>query len=216
MKKQHIVLLTGIILILGFVLGGYLYKKQQSGETISAAQGNASAFVREHSQSIGSDDAKVLIVEFLDPACEACAAFYPFVKSLMKENPGKIKLVVRYAPFHPGSDRVVAMLEAAKKQGKYWETLEVMLKTQQHWASHHNPQPDLLWKFLTSAGLNLKEIKHEMKNPEIGERIAQDLADGKTLNVKKTPQYFVNGKPLEKFGYDQLRELVESEIRAKY
>ena len=46
--------------------------------------------------------------------------------------------------------------------------------------------------------------------------IQQDLADAKTLNVRKTPGFFVNGKPLPSFGYKQLQELVESEINAYY
>jgi len=55
-----------------------------------------------------------------------------------------------------------------------------------------------------------------MNDPEIAKLIKQDLADAKTLNVKKTPGFFVNGKPLTSFGYNQLQELVESEIKENY
>lgn len=55
-----------------------------------------------------------------------------------------------------------------------------------------------------------------MNDPEIAKLIKQDLADAKTLNVRKTPGFFVNGKPLPRFGYNQLKKLVESEIRANY
>ena len=134
----------------------------------------------------------------------------------MTAYPGKIKLVVRYATFHDGSDYMVKILEAARKQGKYWETLEVMYKTQQYWASHHNPQPQLIWKFLPNAGLDLEKIRNDMNDPEIAKLIQQDLADAKTLNVRKTPGFFVNGKPLLRFGRNQLQELVESEINAYY
>ncbi len=216
MKKQNIVLFSGIFLIFLFVLGGYLYKNQQAKKFGFMAQENASTFVRKHSQTLGSDDAKVYLVEFSDPACETCSAFHPFVKKLMAVNPGKIKLVIRYAPFHDGAEYFVKILEAARKQGKYWETLEVMYKTQRYWASHHNPQPQLIWKFLPSAGLDLEKIRNDMNDPEIAKLIKQDLADAKTLNVRKTPGFFVNGKPLPSFGYKQLQELVESEINAYY
>ncbi|NMG42229.1 thioredoxin domain-containing protein [Aromatoleum toluvorans] len=33
-----------------------------------------------HSPTLGKADAPVVIVEFLDPACETCRAFYPRVK----------------------------------------------------------------------------------------------------------------------------------------
>ena len=55
-----------------------------------------------------------------------------------------------------------------------------------------------------------------MKNPDIVGIINQDLADAKTLNVRKTPGFFVNGKPLSSFGYQQLKELVDSEISKYY
>jgi len=216
MKKQYIVLISIVLLVLLFVFGGYIYKNQQIKKYGFLAQNNASTFVREHSQTLGSDDAKVYLIEFSDPACETCSSFHPFVKKLMADNPGKIKLVVRYAPFHVGADYFVKILEAARKQGKYWETLEVMYKTQRHWASHHNPQPQLIWKFLPSTGLDLEKIRNDMNDPEIVKLINQDLADAKTLNVRKTPGFFVNGKPLQRFGYRQLQDLVESEIRAKY
>lgn len=70
--------------------------------------------MRLHSPALGRADAPVVIVEFLDPACGTCRDFYPFVKQMMAANPEKIRLVLRYAPFHQGSDRVVAMLEAAR------------------------------------------------------------------------------------------------------
>jgi len=216
MKKQNIVLISTICLVILFVFGSYLYKNQQAKKLDFMARENASTFVRDYSLTLGSDDAKVYIVEFFDPACEACAAFYPIVKNLISYNSGKVKLVVRYAPFHAGSDYFVKILEAARKQGKYWETLEVMYKNQHSWASHHNPQPELIWQFLPEAGLNIEQIRNDMNDPEIAKHIEQDLADADTLNVRQTPEFFVNGKPLPSFGYDQLKELVEAEIQATY
>ena len=216
MKKQNMVLFSGIFLIFLFVLGVYLYKDKQAKKFDFMAQETASIFVREHSQTLGSDDAKVYLIEFSDPACETCRSFHPFVKNLMAANPGRIKLVVRYALFHDGSDYIAKILEAARKQGKYWETLETIYKYQSSWASHHNPQPQLIWKFLPSTGLDLEKIRNDMNDPEIAKLIKQDLADAKTLNVRKTPGFFVNGKPLHSFGYNQLKELVEAEIKENY
>jgi len=96
----------------------------------------------------------------------------------LKDNPGKIKLVIRYATFHHGSDYMVKILEAARKQGKFWETLEVMYNTQDYWASRHNPQPQLIWKFLPNVGLNLENIKNDimiLKLKNLSNRILQML-----------------------------------------
>ena len=204
------------VLAIAFVLGSYVYKGQQLKKLDFMAKENASTFVRGHSQTLGSDDAKVYIVEFMDPACETCAAFSPFVKQIMRAYPGKIKLVIRYAPFHDGTDYFVKILEAAKKQGKYWETLNVMYKSQPYWASHSNPQPQRIWEFLPRAGLDIEKIRKDMNDPAIEKIIRQDIADAHTLNVRKTPGFFVNGKPLQAFGYKQLGNLVVSEIEANY
>ena len=215
--KTHIIFgLTVLVLIAAFMFGSSYYKGKQAEKFGFMAQENASTFVRDHSQTLGSDDAKVYLVEFMDPACETCAAFSSFVKQMIATNPGKIKLVLRYAPFHDGADYFVKILEAAKKQGKYWETLNVMYKSQPYWASHSNPQPQRIWQFLPQAGVNVEQIRKDMNDPAIAKLIEQDLADAKTLNVRKTPGFFVNGRPLQTFGSKQLLQLVQSEIRANY
>ena len=214
--KYIIFAFSCLVLFVAFIFASTFYKDKQTEKLSFMAQENAAVFVRDHSQTLGSDDAKVYLIEFIDPACETCAAFFPFVKQIMNANPGKIKLVLRYAPFHDGADYFVKILEAAKKQGKYWETLDVMYKSQPYWASHNNPQPQKIWQFLPKAGLNLEQIKKDMTDPAIVKLIEQDLADAKTLNVQKTPGFIVNGKPLQTFGYQQLQELIQSEIRVAY
>jgi len=207
---------TCLVLIGIFAATSFYYKGQQAEMYNFMAQNNASTFVRDHSQTLGNDDAKVFLVEFMDPACETCAAFSPLVKQMMAANPGKIKLVLRYAPFHEGADYFVKILEAAKKQGKYWETLDVMFKSQAYWTSHHVAQPEKIWRFLPKAGLNVDQIKKDMNDPAIEKIIEQDIADAKTLNVRKTPGFFVNGKPLVTFGRQHLYELIQSEINIQY
>lgn len=207
---------TCLVLILIFAATSFFYRGQKAKMYDFMAQNNVSAFIRDHSQTLGDDDAKVYLVEFMDPACETCAAFSPFVKQMLKENAGRLKLVIRYAPFHDGADYFVKILEAARKQGKYWETLDAMFQSQSYWASHHNPQPQKIWQFLEKIGLDLDKVREDMNDPSIEDIIAQDLADAKTLNIRKTPGFFVNGKPLVQFGREQLYRLVQSELKAQY
>ena len=216
MKKQHIAFLGGAALLLVFMLAGYFYSSQRAGRIELMARNNSAPLVRDYSQSLGPADAKVVIVEFFDPACETCRDFAPHIKDLLALHTGRIRLVLRYAPFHHGSDTMVKILEAARQQDKYWETLQVMFDTQPHWASHHNPQPDKIWRFLPSAGLNIEKIRSDMNDLKILEIIRQDIADAQTLSVRETPDFFVNGKPLPSFGFSQLKALVDKEIAANY
>jgi protein-disulfide isomerase len=38
------------------------------------------------------------------------------------------------------------------------------------------------------------------------------VADARKMNVTKTPEFFVNGRPLPSFGFDQLQALVAEEL----
>jgi protein-disulfide isomerase len=215
-KRKQLFAFALVFLLLAFIAAALVYQKQKSNEAAQAYQRDKSTFVRQHSPAFGNPAAKVEIVEFLDPACETCREFYPLVKKLMAANPDRIRLVVRYAPFHPGSDYVVKMLEAAKIQGKFWETLDAVFAAQSAWAPHHNPQPQLVWNYVGGVGLDLTRLRQEMNASEIEKNIQQDLADAKTLNVTMTPEFFVNGKPLPSFGADQLRDLVVTALDSAY
>jgi hypothetical protein len=48
----------------------------------------------------------------------------------MAQYPTQVRLVIRYAPFHQGSDQVVKLLEAARRQDKYVAVMEAVLKAQ--------------------------------------------------------------------------------------
>ena len=206
----------GALLLIVIAIVVVIYNEQESNEPSEKANKNASLLIRDYSPSIGNKNAKVTIVEFFDPACETCKKFHPFVKRLMSKNPGRIRLVLRYTPLHKGSDYVAKFLEASRLQNKFWETLEEIYEAQPIWASHHNPQPEKLWTLLDYVGLDLNRVREDMQGPIIAQRIQQDIADARKLQVTKTPGFFVNGKPLIQFGYKQLQQLVESEIRKNY
>lgn len=216
MKQKTLLIVSAALLVLAFIGGALFYKAQKSEEAARAAERNRSHLVRMHSPSLGKSDAKVHIVEFFDPACGTCKAFYPFVKKLMADSPDRVRLSLRYAPFHDGSDIVVKMLEAARKQGKFWEALEAVLASQEMWAPNHKPQPQLVWNSLGGIGLHLEKVRRDMDAPEIAAIIAQDRDDARALNVKMTPEFFVNGRPMPSFGYDQLKDLVGTALAEAY
>lgn len=130
----------------------------------------------------------------------------------MADNPNRIRLVMRYTPFLKGSDKVVAVLEAARPQGKFWQALEALFKGQDDWASNHTAKVELTWKYLNGIGLNMEQLAFDMTSPDLQQAVAQDLNDANTLGVSQTPEYFVNGRPLPSFGFEQLRQLVAEEL----
>lgn len=212
MKQKTLFIIALVGLLLAFVVGTLLYTAQKEESSAQMSDWQREALIRMHSPALGRADAPVVIVEFLDPACETCRMFYPLVKEMIAANPDRIRLVLRYAPFHDGSDQVVAVLEAARRQGKFWPALEALLAGQGDWVQHHKPQVALVWKHLEGLGLNLEQLRADMTAPGTINVIAQDLADAQMLNVTKTPEFFVNGKPLPSFGYEELKGLVDEAL----
>jgi protein-disulfide isomerase len=211
--KQKTVFLTALVLLVALFAGGaQWYRSETAREAAAAAAKNRESLVRLHSPGLGRPEAPVHIVEFLDPACETCAAFYPIVKKMLADNREDIRLSVRYAPFHRGSDEVVKALEASRKQAKFWPALDALIASQPAWAIHHQAHVELIWPHLERAGLDIDRLKADMQSPEVARVVAQDLEDARTLNVTKTPEFFVNGRPLPSFGLEQLRTLVSEEL----
>ncbi len=212
MKQKNIFLATAALLVIAFVAGAFFYRNYQAEQAAQIAKQNQVALIRAHSPTFGDPNAPVHIVEFLDPACGTCRDFYPMVKKMMADHPGKIRVSVRYAPFHPGSERVVKVMEAARKQGQFKQTLEALFASQSAWVVNHTAQIDLVWPQLNNLGLDIARLQTDMDAPETSQIIAQDLADAKTLNVTMTPEFFVNGRPLPKFGFDELKQLVDEAL----
>jgi protein-disulfide isomerase len=216
MKKSVIVIGTIVLAAVAFIGGSRLYQQSQTSERAGLASSRSANLVRPHSPIFGSESAKVTIVEFLDPACETCGAMAPLVKSLVTASFGQVRLVVRYAPLHQGSDQIVRILEAARLQGKYWQALDAVLASQSMWASHDNPRPELVWNIIGNVGVDIAQAKADLQNPKITEALRLDREDLVALKVTKTPEFFVNGKPLPQFGSEQLKALVKSETRLAY
>ena len=216
MKQKHLMILSAVFLLIAFVAGALYYKSNQAQAAVQAYRRDRATFVRDYSPTHGDASAKVEIVEFFDPACDTCKEFYPMVKKLMDEHPGRIRLYERYAPFHNGSDSVVKLLAAANLQGKFWETLEAVFAAQALWAPQHRPQPELVWNYIGGVGLDIRKLRQDMESPEMDKIVQQDLGDARKLNVKATPEFFVNGKPLPTWGWDQLKTLVQEELAANY
>jgi protein-disulfide isomerase len=216
MNRKILFACTAVLLVLVFVIGAVLFQKNKAAEQRSSVSRNQDVTQREGAPVKGPEDARVTIVEFLDPACGTCREFYPLVKQLIDQYPGKVRVMVRYAPLHPGSEKVVQMLEAARHQGKFWQALELLFSNQGRWVINHKSQPMRARTILNALDVDQKKLTADMNHPEVAQVIQQDVQDGQLLNVRATPEFFVNGRPMLKFGYPQLSILVKEAVAEAY
>jgi protein-disulfide isomerase len=183
-----------------------------SGSTAPGSAEQTATLVRFHSPVIGPATAPVTIVEFLDPACEACGAFHPYVKAILAANPHAVRLVIRYVPFHGEvSVEGVRILEAARAQGQFEAVLDALLESQPAWARHGGEATEQAWQIAGAAGLDLDQARALAATGAADRLLEQEVADVTALDVTRTPTFFVNGRRLQQSDPDALAQLVRSE-----
>lgn len=212
MTKRRFVLVASILMLVAFIVGAKLYDANRTHATPAIA-GAGNELVRPHSPFFGPAEAPVTIVEFFDPSCEACRAYYPAVKKILATFPKDVRLVLRYAAFHQFSDEAVRILEVARLQGKFEPVLEALLERQPIWAAHNSPDMAKAWDFARMAGLDVARGQSDKSSAAIARVLEQDMSDAKSADIRQTPTFFVNGKPLINFGVQQLLDLVRSEVQ---
>ena len=210
-KKITVIGLAAVVALF-FYLGMNAYQTRVQTAQDVQVSAEQTRLVRMHSPVFGPQTAPVTIVEFFDPACETCRAFYPLVKNLLAQYPNDLRLVIRYAPFHQGSDQVVKLLESAKSQGMYQTVLEAVLAAQPAWADYGQPNIEIAFKVAEQAGLDLAKARIDIEKPGMQFLLQQDIDDLTALQVTKTPTFFVNGRSLPSFGPEQLAALVAEEV----
>lgn len=224
MKKEFIIL-GGIILgvIAAAVIGSGFYRSSVQGDRKpmnTATTASSGQLLRTDTPTIGPADAKVTLVEFYDPECESCAAFSPVIKKILKDYDGKIRFAARYMPLHPNSMNAANLTEAAGEQGKFWQARELLFQKQPEWGEKHGEpasaiKPDikaLFEKYAMELGLDIDKMNAAIRENRYAAKIELDKKDGQGLGVRKTPQFFVNGRMLARFGEGELRALIEDEL----
>jgi protein-disulfide isomerase len=215
--NRKLLFISGISLILiAFIVATVLYKKQGASFLGGSAGQNQAVLERQGAPVKGPDGARVTIVEFFDPACGTCAEFYPFLQQLIDKYPGKVKVMMRYAPLHTGSDQVVKMLEAAHQQGKFWQAVELLFRNQRRWIVNHVSQPMPARSILNALPMDHKKLDADMNSPEVARAIQQDIEALQALGVRATPEFIVNGRRMPSFGYKQLADLVKDAVEEAY
>lgn len=218
MNRRTLVLGTAALGLVAFAGGAaYVAQRRRAETELAAAEGlgfDPAILVRPHSPVLGPAKAPVTVVEFFDPSCEACRAFHPVVQQIRQQFPTQVRVVLRYAAFHEGSDEAVRILETARMQNLFEPVLDALLEQQPGWALHDGPDLDIAWEIAGSAGLDVKKAMNDRLFPGITGVLNQDAADVTAARIEQTPTFFINGKLLTNFGAKELIEAVRQQVEA--
>jgi hypothetical protein len=85
----------------------------------------------------GSTMASVTIYEFSDFQCPHCKIASPYLKKIVEESNGKVKLIFKQYPLpgHPKAREAARATIAAHKQGKFWEMHDLLFENQDRLAT---------------------------------------------------------------------------------
>ena len=136
----------------------------------------------------GEKYASVILIEFFDYNCGYCKKSLDAITNILKSY-NNIKVSFRDYPILSTTSTSAAKAAlAAQKQGKYFNFHSNLMKFQ------GNLTEEDIFNIAKSSGLKIKQLKLDMDDPEIVTIIndTRDLA--KSLGIRGTPTFLINGK----------------------
>lgn len=213
--NSNLKIIIGIVgvIVLVFLLAKGGYKKTE--EKVERANTDQASMleIKANDWVMGSSTAKVTLVEYLDFECEACGAYYPITTKLEEEYKEDLRLVVRYFPLpgHKNSRTAAHAVEAAGKQGKFWEMYNTLFTKQSEWSEQRVANQSQFEKYAVEAGVaNIDQWKKDVASDEVKKRVEDSYKQAVSLNLQGTPSFFLNGRRIENpKGYEAFKALIE-------
>lgn len=181
-------------------------RAQQFGRTVSVAGVG-------HDK--GSDQAKVMVIEFGDFGCGYCAKFaaetYPLIDSAYIRA-GRVKW--KYVPFVIGmfrnSREVTEGAECAGEQNAFWKMHDLLYARRKEWMASNEPRA-LVGRYARELKLDAAAFARCTMRPDIRERIARHDALASALAIRGTPTFFVNGRVIPgAIPWDLFQQVIEA------
>lgn len=200
-----------LVLTVAIIIGIMFLGGNSAPVPIEAKLVDKGELIRSDSIKLGSDEAKVKIVEFLDYQCPACKNAHPVIKQVLQDRGGSVQFIVRNFPLssiHTHADNAARSAEAAYVQGKFWEMHDKLFETQKSWETASNSK-DIFTVYARDLNLNMDQFVKDYSDQKIVARISQDKGDGNALGVNSTPTIFIHG---EKYTGQISVEAIEAKI----
>lgn len=173
--------------------------------------------VNASDQIFGVPDSRVVLIEYGDFQCPACAQYEPIVQKIRQDYADKIVFVYRHFPLsqHKNAKITAYASEAAGKQGKFWEMHDKIYAGQNEWANLSNDRArEILTGYAGFIGFDLELFKKQMDSGEIKDKVDADSQSGLKAGVNSTPTFILNGKRIQPRGYDEFKQFIEQELSA--
>lgn len=222
-RSRKGLVLTGLVIVALAVVAAlyYLTQPSMSGSgDLPTVSGDTPAFPDEldrYGVSVGPEDAEVVVREFADYQCPACAGFAEASQRLKEEyvDEGRVRFVYFDLPLPQHTHAITAAMAArcAGDQDHYWDMHDRLYAEQSDWESAS--AGDVQERFADYAedlGVDRRRFDRCMES-ELHLEAVEDSRDvARQLQIASTPTVLVDNIPLNRPGWAQLSGVVEREL----
>lgn len=242
-KSVKPVLLVQLFLMIGILsLSGWMIHSQTSGlhespkenssDLKKAIQDLAQKFKNQkeirlsmdNRPFIGDSNAKMTIIEFIDPLCPHCRNTTQWLKSYQKKHSDDIKIYQLFYPLdsecnknmgrqmHPGACFLSYAQYCSGEQDKFWVFNQWMFQKLEHWYKA-GVSEDYVYNSMNSIGINTKSLQDCIHSKKYHKRVLQDISYGEKFDLTGTPTIIANGKRLPPLKFIYLEMMLDILIK---
>jgi protein-disulfide isomerase len=166
---------------------------------------------------IGSDNAKIDVVEYASYTCPHCATFHTDVYPKLKENyieTGHVRFTYREVYF----DKYglwASMIARCAGPEKFFGLTDLIYKSQEKWARAGEDTAIVseLSKLAKVAGLNDERINNCLEDTEKLRALVEWFKKNSSNDdVKSTPSFLINGEKFSNMNYEEFSEIIDRKI----
>lgn len=193
-------------------------KPAAAGEPVADAQlqfdpGNDASGI-----ALGPETAKVVVREFADFQCPACAGFEPAVEQLRKDyvDTGKVRFVFFDYPLEQHKNALLAASAArcAGLQDHYWQMHDALYAHQEDWANQADPL-NQFQSISQSLSMDSGALLRCLRSGGTHDAVIRSSGYAEALGIRATPTFAVNGDVYSgSITYAQLKGLVDADLAA--
>ena len=221
-KNTIIISIVSFLAIVGFL--GIVYQSSGAGEATTEGTVIESAkTVRPTDHLKWSQDKQIILTEYSDQQCPACASFHQELKAW--ENPQhpnnditkRVTFVYRHFPLftiHKNARAASYAVEAAGKQGAFFQYSDILFTKQTEWSEQDNPT-DTFVSYAKSLKLDTEQFANDMKSDAVVKSVQDDLALGNEGSVQGTPSFFLNGQKMQFTTIDEFAKQIRATFANK-
>lgn len=165
---------------------------------------------------LGNPEADVVLIEYSDLQCPACAGREPLVEEIVNEFGNHVKFVYRHYPLrglHKNAQIASQAAEAAGIQGKFWEMKELLFANQAAWSElEREAAITAFGLYANQLGLDPAKFNQDIESDAVVDAIDEDYAKALDAGVNSTPTFFLNGTEFEFFEKETIRNSLRTAI----